>query len=151
MGTGSPEHGSDAGPALSREDAARDGEGGESVTKKRTQASSEGGMATGAGAAAAALYTPTDPLALLDGSAYVRAVALKVDLVAASARLLASPDDKTVKGELDRLRELIFGKAAATQPVAPVDEGLRIDWEGFPRPKRGMQSTEATGGERDDS
>ena len=78
------------------------------------------------------LKIPTDPEALLDGPAYVRAVAMHVDLVGASARLVVSTDEKVSKAELDRLRELIFGKGGPAQ----VDEPLRIDWTGIPRPDR---------------
>ena len=79
-----------------------------------------------------ALKVPTDPAALLDGGAYVRAVAMHVDLVGASARLVVSTDEKVSKAELDRLRELIFGKGGPP----PADEVLRIDWAGIPRPNR---------------
>ena len=79
-----------------------------------------------------ALKVPTDPAALLDGGAYVRAVAMHVDLVGASARLVVSTDEKVSKAELDRLRELIFGKGGPP----PADEVLRIDWAGIPRPDR---------------
>ena len=79
-----------------------------------------------------ALKVPTNPAALLDGPAYVRAVAMHVDLVGASARLVVSTDEKVSKAELDRLRELIFGKGGPQ----PADETLRIDWAGIPRPDR---------------
>ena len=78
------------------------------------------------------LEVPTDPEALADGPAYVRAVALHVDLVGASARLVVSHDEKVSKAELDRLRELIFGKGGPAQ----VEETLRIDWTDVPRPER---------------
>ena len=92
------------------------------------------------------LKTPTDPAALLDGPSYVRAVASQVDLVAASAKLVVSSDEKIAKAELDRLRELIFGKGGPP----PTDETLRIDWTGFPRPDREPPSfTQSTGGDLD--
>jgi len=77
------------------------------------------------------LKVPTDPEALADGPSYVRAVALHVDLVGASARLVVSHDEKVSKAELDRLRELIFGKGGPQQG----DEPLRIDWTDVPRPE----------------
>jgi hypothetical protein len=82
-----------------------------------------------------ALKVPTDPEALVDGPAYVRSVALHVDLVGASARLVVSGDEKVSKAELDRLRELIFGKGGPS----PADDVLRIDWTGVPRPERERQ------------
>jgi hypothetical protein len=78
------------------------------------------------------LKVPTDPEALADGPSYVRAVAQHVDLVGASARLVVSTDEKVSKAELDRLRELIFGKGGPP----PADETLRIDWTNIPRPER---------------
>ena len=94
-----------------------------------------------------ALRVPTDPAALMDGPTYVRAVAQHVDLVGASARLVVSQDEKVCKTELDRLRELIFGKGGP----APVEEALRIDWTDFPRPDRDRRNNdETTGGERGD-
>jgi hypothetical protein len=94
-----------------------------------------------------ALKVPTDPAALVDGPAYVRAVASQVDLVAASAKLVVSTDEKIAKAELDRLRELIFGKGGP----APADDTLRIDWTGIPRPEREPPTfTHASGGERAD-
>jgi hypothetical protein len=91
----------------------------------------------------AALKVPTDPQALLDGPAYVRSVAQHVDLVGASARLVVSNDEKICKAELDRLRELIFGKGGP----APQDEPLRIDWDGFPRPERERRKADGSLGE----
>lgn len=75
------------------------------------------------------LKAPTDPAALLDGPSYVRAVASQVDLVAASAKLVVSTDEKIAKAELDRLRELIFGKGGPQ----PADETLQIDWSAMTR------------------
>jgi hypothetical protein len=85
-----------------------------------------------------ALKVPTHSAALVDGVAYVRAVAMHVDLVGASARLVVSQDEKVSKAELDRLRELIFGKGGP----ASSEEGLRIDWEGIPRPGRERKQPE---------
>ena len=104
-----------------------------------------------------ALKVPTDPAALLDGPSYVRAVASKVDLVGASAKLVVSNDEKVAKAELDRLRELIFGKGGPP----PSEDTLQIDWSSIPHPQRervrfGDTSPGATpeapqGDERDDS
>src|SRR5205085_3617073 len=79
-----------------------------------------------------ALEVPTDPAALMDGPSYVKCVARQVDLVAISARLLLSTDEKIAKAELDRLCELTFGKGGPP----PTDDVLRIDWTGMPRPDR---------------
>ena len=89
-------------------------------------------------AVAEKLKVPTDPEALVDGPSYVRAVALHVDLVGASARLVVSHDEKVSKAELDRLRELIFGKGGPPQ----ADEPLRIDWTDVPRPERDRKNLE---------
>ena len=75
------------------------------------------------------LKKPTDPAALLDGPSYVRAVASQVDLVGASAKLVISADEKIAKSELDRLRELIFGRGGPP----PADETLQIDWSAMTR------------------
>ena len=75
------------------------------------------------------LKKPTDPAALIDGPSYVRAVALQVDLVGASAKLVVSSDEKIAKAELDRLRELIFGKGGPP----PADETLQMDWSAMTR------------------
>jgi hypothetical protein len=100
----------------------------DAMTKTKPSQSSQENSA----ASTEALKVPTDPAALLDGGAYVRAVAMHVDLVGASARLVVSTDEKVSKAELDRLRELIFGKGGPP----PADEVLRIDWAGIPRPDR---------------
>jgi hypothetical protein len=59
----------------------------------------------------------------------VRAVAAKVDLVGASAKLVVSNDEKIAKAELDRLRELIFGKGGP--PAA--DETSQMDFSSMYR------------------
>jgi hypothetical protein len=92
-----------------------------------------------------ALKVPTDPEALMDGPAYVRAVAQHVDLVGASARLVVSHDEKVCKAELDRLRELIFGKGGPQ----PSDEPLHINWDGIPRPERDYKNLNGELGEND--
>jgi hypothetical protein len=98
------------------------------------------------------LKVPTDPAALLDGTSYVRAVAQHVDLVAASARLVVSLDEKISKAELDRLRELIFGKGGPQFMEDP--EAPHVDFTGFPRPIREprpqSESAEISGGDQSD-
>jgi hypothetical protein len=59
------------------------------------------------------LAGPTDFAAMQDGAAYVNSVASRVDLVGASIRLVGAEDEKIAKAELDRLREMKFGKVAA--------------------------------------
>lgn len=61
-----------------------------------------------------------------DGAAYVDAVAVRVNLVAASARLLRSGDDKVAKAELDRLRDMKFGKVG---PAANVPDAPTVIWD----------------------
>jgi hypothetical protein len=61
-----------------------------------------------------------------DGSAYVDAVAARVDLVAASVRLVSSDDEKIAKGELDRLREMKFGKIG---PAANSTDAPTVIWD----------------------
>jgi hypothetical protein len=75
---------------------------------------------------------PTDYEAMQDAGAYVNAVAERVDLVAASARLVQSGDEKIAKSELDRLRDMKFGKAGA----AVLEEPVRVDFGDLPRPQR---------------
>ncbi len=74
---------------------------------------------------------PTDFAAMRDSVAYVNAVAARVDLVGASVRLVRSCDDKVAKAELDRVREMIFGKVGAAvveeepqQVVADIDSAV---------------------------
>ena len=66
-----------------------------------------------------------------DGSTYVDAVAARVDLVAASIRLVSSEDEKIAKAELDRLREMKFGKVGP----APATDEQQIIFD-LPRPLR---------------
>ena len=75
---------------------------------------------------------PTDYEAMQDAGAYVNAVAERVDLVAASARLVQSTDEKIAKSELDRLRDMKFGKVGA----AVLEEPVRVDFGDLPRPQR---------------
>jgi hypothetical protein len=73
---------------------------------------------------------PTDSEAMQDAGAYVNAVAERVDLVAASVRLVQSGDQKIAKAELDRLREMKFGKVGP----AAAEEPSRLDFSNWPRP-----------------
>ncbi len=72
------------------------------------------------------LAGPTDFAAMQDGAAYVNSVASRVDLVGASVRLVGSEDEKIAKAELDRLREMKFGKVAAG---ANLPENLTVIWD----------------------
>lgn len=67
-----------------------------------------------------------------DAGAYVNAVAERVDLVAASVRLVQSTDEKIAKSELDRLRDMKFGKVGA----AGIEEVPRVEAGDIPRPVR---------------
>jgi hypothetical protein len=78
------------------------------------------------------LAGPTDFAAMQDGAAYVNSVASRVDLVGASVRLVGSEDEKIAKSELDRLRDMKFGKG----PVTVIEEGLRLEPGDIPRPAR---------------
>jgi hypothetical protein len=73
---------------------------------------------------------PTNFEAMQDAGAYVNAVAARVDLVAASVRLVESGDQKIAKAELDRLREMKFGKVGP----ATAEEPSRLDFSNWPRP-----------------
>jgi hypothetical protein len=75
---------------------------------------------------------PTDSEAMQDAGAYVNAVAERVDLVAASVRLVESRDEKIAKSELDRLREMKFGKVGP----AAAEEPPRLDFSDWPRPQQ---------------
>ena len=141
MGTGCADPKACADPALSRPNESTE------MAKANQNAASPQNSAD-----VAALKVPTDPAALADGPAYVRSVAKYVDLVGASARLVVSTDEKVSKAELDRLRELIFGKGGPP----PAEEEFHIDLTGFPRPNRGPSnaagvSATISGGERDNS
>jgi hypothetical protein len=82
----------------------------------------------------ALLAKPTDSAAMQDAAAYVDAVAVRVDLVAASVRCLTTQDEKIAKAELDRLREMKFGKVAVA--AAGQEESPRIEFGDLPRPVR---------------
>jgi hypothetical protein len=76
------------------------------------------------------LLGPTEFDAMQDGAAFVSAVASRVDLVRASVRLVCANDEKIAKAELDRLRDMRFGKVGAAVP----EEQPRIDFSDWPRP-----------------
>ncbi len=78
------------------------------------------------------LAGPTDFAAMQDGAAYVNSVASRVDLVGASIRLVGSKDQKIAKAELDRLRDMKFGKG----PVTVIEEVPRLEPGDIPRPAR---------------
>jgi hypothetical protein len=69
-----------------------------------------------------------------DGSSYANAVAARVDLVGLSARLLQSTDEKIAKAELDKVREMKFGKVGTN--TTTIEESITVDWTGVPRPPR---------------
>jgi hypothetical protein len=89
-------------------------------------------MATGTNSQEVLLPGPTDYEAMQDAGAYVNAVAERVDLVAASVRLVQSTDAKIAKAELDRLRDMKFGKVGP----AVVEEPTYVDFGDLPRPPR---------------
>jgi len=72
------------------------------------------------------LAGPTDFAAMQDGAAYVNSVAGRVDLVGASVRLVGSEDEKIAKAELDRLRDMKFGKVG---PAANASDGPTVVWD----------------------
>ena len=82
----------------------------------------------------ALLKRPTALAAMQDAAAYVDAVAVQVDLVAASVRCLTTVDEKIAKAELDRLREMKFGKVAVA--ATGQEESPRIEFGDLPRPVR---------------
>jgi phosphoglycerate dehydrogenase-like enzyme len=72
------------------------------------------------------LLGPTEFDAIQDGAAFVNAVASRVDLVKASVRLVCANDEKIAKAELDRLREMKFGKVSA---MATIPESPTVVWD----------------------
>lgn len=78
------------------------------------------------------LLGPTEVDAMQDAAAFVNAVASRVDLVKASVQLVCAKDEKIAKAELDRLREMKFGKVGAVAP----EEQPRIDFSDWPGPVR---------------
>jgi hypothetical protein len=83
-------------------------------------------MATGTNSQEVRLPGPTNYEATQDADAYVNAVAERVDLVAASVRLVQSTDTKIAKAELDRLRDMKFGKAGA---AANASDAPTVIWD----------------------
>jgi ABC-type phosphate transport system substrate-binding protein len=78
------------------------------------------------------LAGPTEFAAMQDGAAYVNSIAGRVDLVGASVWLLGSTDEKIAKAELDRLRDMKFGKG----PMTVIEEVPRVETGDMPRPVR---------------
>jgi hypothetical protein len=78
------------------------------------------------------LAGPTDFAAMQDSAAYVNSVASRVDLVGVSVWLVSSEDEKVAKSELDRLRDMKFGKGTVTV----VEEVPRLEPGDIPRPAR---------------
>ena len=109
--------------------------------QSRPHGSTNGAVPKGTGQIAKGIETTTESVhlpgptayeAMQDGAAYVNAVAERVDLVAASVRLVQSTDEKIAKSELDRLREMKFGKVGA----AVAEDPPRLDFGDWPRPQR---------------
>jgi hypothetical protein len=72
---------------------------------------------------------PTDWAAMQDSAAFANAAGEIVDLVAVSASLLQSGDEKIRKAELDKIREMKFGKIGAS-PAAQENPVLIWDLPG---------------------
>lgn len=73
-----------------------------------------------------------EPVAeMQDGTAFVNAVAGKIDLVRVAVRLLSSEDEKIAQRMLERSLDMKFGKG----PAAIVEEPPRIEMD-LPRPVR---------------
>jgi len=68
-----------------------------------------------------------------DAVAFVDAVAARVNLVQRSADLVGSTDEKIAKSELDRLRDMKFGKVSVAGGPSDEPQQLIID---VPRPDR---------------
>jgi hypothetical protein len=78
------------------------------------------------------LLRRTEVAAIQDGAAFFDAVAARADLVEASVRLIINEDLKISKAELDRLREMKFGKPGASV----VEEPPELDFSDWPRRNR---------------
>ena len=85
------------------------------------------------GASGATPAKPTDLAAMQDAVAFVDAVAARVNLVQRSADLVGSKDEKIAKSELDRLRDMKFGKVSVAGGPSEEPQQLIID---VPRPDR---------------
>jgi hypothetical protein len=87
------------------------------VESSQSQSKSEKPSQSGGSSAhdkqdAVELRRPTEVAAIQDAAAFFDAVAARVDLVGASVRLITSEDLKISKSELDRVREMKFGKVS---------------------------------------
>ena len=89
--------------------------------------------ANGESASGTAPAKPTDLAAMQDAVAFVDAVAARVNLVQRSADLVGSKDEKIAKSELDRLRDMKFGKVSVAGGPSEEPQQLIID---VPRPDR---------------
>ncbi len=89
--------------------------------------------ANGESASGTAPAKPTDLAAMQDAAAFVDAVAARVNLVQRSADLVGSTDEKIAKSELDRLRDMKFGKVSVAGGPSEEPQQLIID---VPRPDR---------------
>ena len=66
-----------------------------------------------------------------DAVAFVDAVAVRKDLVVVSVELLDSKDEKIKKAELDRLRDMKFGKVSVAGGPGDEPQSIILD---APRP-----------------
>jgi len=66
-----------------------------------------------------------------DGSAFVNALAAKINLVRVAVRLLSSEDEKIAQRMLERSLDMKFGKG----PAVIVEEAPRLEID-IPRPQR---------------
>jgi hypothetical protein len=102
-------------------------------TVSRAHNEKDGSKETGASKGSRKLLPGLEPLPI-DGEAFVDAVHAQVDLVQLEVDLLSSTDDKIVQRELAYLRELRYGKRAASAD----DEPMPIIFDA-PRPERDRQ------------
>ncbi len=89
--------------------------------------------ANGESASGTAPAKPTDLAAMQDAATFVDAVAARADLVQVSVKLVGSKDEKIAKSELDRLRDMKFGKVSVAGGPSEEPQQLIID---VPRPDR---------------
>jgi len=87
--------------------------------------------ANGESASGTAPTNPTDLAAMQDAVAFVDAVAARKDLVVVSVELLDSKDEKIKKAELDRLRDMKFGKVSVAGGPGDEPQSIILD---APRP-----------------
>ena len=83
------------------------------------------------GASGTAPAKPTDLAAMQDAVAFVDAVAARKDLVVVSVELLDSKDEKIKKAEIDRLRDMKFGKVSVAAGPGEEPQSIILD---APRP-----------------